>query len=328
VEGSYISLPFGDGQVTSGSDTDANHYAQLDHDTESDTDHAQFRQYSNAHGRWLAPDPYSGSYDASNPQSMNRYVYALNSPLAAVDPSGLICYGDARDLLPFSGCAVQKTNTGAGGGSYSPSGYVAVSGGNGTTIFTASDWQFIKDSPGNNGITVNPDGTISAAGNNNAGWWVQFTTFGLVIGQSNNVGKGGSTGGGDGGGGGGSPYNGPNYTLHDVCVASAVLHTGLGTALDVIGIIPGLNDVVALTTGLGSASMAVFGNGFGDESTFADFALSGAGLGLTWVNTLKTIGGTAGKAVPVAGNILSGYSTYRDIKGMNAYYNDCMAGKN
>jgi hypothetical protein len=55
VEGSFTSLPFGDGQTASGTDGDANHFATLDHDTESDTDHAQFRQYSNIQGRWLSP---------------------------------------------------------------------------------------------------------------------------------------------------------------------------------------------------------------------------------------------------------------------------------
>jgi hypothetical protein len=36
------------------------------------SEHAQFRQYSFLQGRWLAPDPYMGSYDPTNPQSMNR----------------------------------------------------------------------------------------------------------------------------------------------------------------------------------------------------------------------------------------------------------------
>ena len=70
VEGTFKSLPFGDGQVVTGADTDADHYAMLDHDTETDTDHAQFRQYSNTQGRWLSPDPYHGSYKWRNPQSL------------------------------------------------------------------------------------------------------------------------------------------------------------------------------------------------------------------------------------------------------------------
>jgi len=92
VEGTFTSLPFGDGLTTaSGTDTDASHFAMLDHDYEDETDHAQFRQYSEAQGRWLSPDPYYGSYDASNPQSMNRYVYVMNNPLSGTDPSGLYC---------------------------------------------------------------------------------------------------------------------------------------------------------------------------------------------------------------------------------------------
>ncbi len=87
-EGSYTSLPWGDAQTPATNGSDAAHYAQLDHDAETNTDHADFRQYSNAQGRWLSPDPYDGSYDTSNPQSMNRYVYAMNNPLSNVDPSG------------------------------------------------------------------------------------------------------------------------------------------------------------------------------------------------------------------------------------------------
>ena len=88
-EGYFQSLPFGDGQNTVGADTDAHHFGALDHDSETDTDHAQFRQYSNVQGRWHSPDPYYGSYDVSNPQSLNRYAYAMNNPLAFVDPLGL-----------------------------------------------------------------------------------------------------------------------------------------------------------------------------------------------------------------------------------------------
>jgi hypothetical protein len=39
-------------------------------------------------GRWMSPDPYDGSYDVTNPQSLNRYSYALNNPLTFTDPSG------------------------------------------------------------------------------------------------------------------------------------------------------------------------------------------------------------------------------------------------
>ena len=60
----------------------------LDHDTESGTDHAEFRQYSSTQGQWMSPDPYDGSYDQGNPQSFNRYAYVSNNPLTLIDPSG------------------------------------------------------------------------------------------------------------------------------------------------------------------------------------------------------------------------------------------------
>ena len=89
TEGGFFSLPFGDALSASGTDGDAYHLAGLDHDSTSDTDHAQFRQYSPTQGRWLSPDPYSGSYDITNPQSLNRYAYVLNSPMAYLDALGL-----------------------------------------------------------------------------------------------------------------------------------------------------------------------------------------------------------------------------------------------
>ena len=100
VEGQFTSLPWGDAQATaSGSDYDAYHFAMLDYDSETGTDHAEFRQYSSTPGSWMRPDPYAGSYDPSNPQSFNRYAYAMNNPLSAVDPSGLILcdYGPNED---------------------------------------------------------------------------------------------------------------------------------------------------------------------------------------------------------------------------------------
>jgi RHS repeat-associated protein len=128
VEGSFQSLPFGDGQTTVGTDGDAYHYGMLDHDSESDTDHAQFRQYSNEEGRWHSPDPYAGSYDLSNPQSLNRYAYALNNPLADVDRLGLDqCDDDDSDSgIIDSGCAGQ---TGGDDGCDSDSSCFAPGGG-------------------------------------------------------------------------------------------------------------------------------------------------------------------------------------------------------
>jgi RHS repeat-associated protein len=90
VEGSYSSLPFGDSLTTSGTDTNVSHFALLDHDltTGSGLEHADFREYGATAAQWLSPDPYGGSYNYGNPQSMNRYAYTMNNPVSFVDPSG------------------------------------------------------------------------------------------------------------------------------------------------------------------------------------------------------------------------------------------------
>jgi RHS repeat-associated protein len=44
------------------------------------------RRYAPPLGRWLSPDPMGG--DLTNPQSLNRYAYALNNPETLTDPLG------------------------------------------------------------------------------------------------------------------------------------------------------------------------------------------------------------------------------------------------
>jgi RHS repeat-associated protein len=97
VASTYSSLPWGDASSATlggvGANEDNAIFAGLDLDTNAAgaaiSDHAQFRNYSFYQGRWLAPDPYSGSYDLTNPQSFNRYAYVLNNPLSFTDPLGL-----------------------------------------------------------------------------------------------------------------------------------------------------------------------------------------------------------------------------------------------
>ena len=79
--------PFGG--VFSGNTNDPYLFTGLERDQESGLDHTMFRQYASNSGRWLSPDPYDGSMDFGNPQSLNRYAYVGNSPLSYVDPSGL-----------------------------------------------------------------------------------------------------------------------------------------------------------------------------------------------------------------------------------------------
>jgi RHS repeat-associated protein len=67
-------------------------------DTVNDEYDFQYRKLHSAQGRWISPDPAGlTAANAVNPQSWNRYVYALNNPLMYTDPSGLFCYyGDTE----------------------------------------------------------------------------------------------------------------------------------------------------------------------------------------------------------------------------------------
>jgi RHS repeat-associated protein len=65
-------------------------FAGMERDPETGDDHTLFRQYASNYGRWLSPDPADlAAADPANPQSWNRYTYALNNPLNLIDPRGL-----------------------------------------------------------------------------------------------------------------------------------------------------------------------------------------------------------------------------------------------
>jgi RHS repeat-associated protein len=53
------------------------------------SDEAMFRRYNRWHARFDQPDPYGGSYDLTDPQSLNRYSYVQGDPVNFIDPSGL-----------------------------------------------------------------------------------------------------------------------------------------------------------------------------------------------------------------------------------------------
>ena len=89
-EGTIASLPYGEIAFGQGSDENISHFALLDQDVVSNPGllHAGSREYSAGQGRWLSADPYDGSYDPGDPQSLNRYSYVGSNPLGLVDPSG------------------------------------------------------------------------------------------------------------------------------------------------------------------------------------------------------------------------------------------------
>src|ERR1700722_5147972 len=61
-------------------------------DAESGNDYFGARYYASSMGRFMSPDPLGNFVaDVSSPQTWNMYAYALNNPLAFVDPTGYDC---------------------------------------------------------------------------------------------------------------------------------------------------------------------------------------------------------------------------------------------
>ncbi|MGH7554515.1 MAG: RHS repeat-associated core domain-containing protein, partial [Longimicrobiales bacterium] len=56
--------------------------------------HTWFRQYDSNQARWMAVDPLAG--DALDPQSLDRFAYALNDPANFTDPLGLAVFEGGR----------------------------------------------------------------------------------------------------------------------------------------------------------------------------------------------------------------------------------------
>ena len=57
---------------------------------------AMRRRYNSWRGRFEQPDPFRGSVNPVDPQSLNRYSYTQNDPVNHTDPSGLMmqeCWG-------------------------------------------------------------------------------------------------------------------------------------------------------------------------------------------------------------------------------------------
>jgi RHS repeat-associated protein len=110
-----MNLPFGDELICSANDLNEQHFTGQIHDQESGNDYFNARYYSNSTGRFLSPDPLGGQL--TNPQTLNRYAYAVNNPLTNVDPTGLYhCVWSETE----NGGATQQQCSDQGGESWSP----------------------------------------------------------------------------------------------------------------------------------------------------------------------------------------------------------------
>jgi RHS repeat-associated protein len=75
-------------------------FTGYERDEETGLDFAQARYYNPTHGRFTAVDPLLASGKSADPQTFNRYAYAMNRPLILTDPNGLQA---GRPVRPQSG---------------------------------------------------------------------------------------------------------------------------------------------------------------------------------------------------------------------------------
>jgi RHS repeat-associated protein len=96
--------------------TASNNYEFTGYEYDSDTqyNYAKARFEAGRWGRFMSPDPYLGSIDITNPQSLNRYGYVNNNPMNAIDPIGLVCSANVGNT---SDSVCNPANFGGGGGS-------------------------------------------------------------------------------------------------------------------------------------------------------------------------------------------------------------------
>jgi RHS repeat-associated protein len=139
-------------------------------DTVSGLDDFTFREYSPTQGRWISPDPSGMSaVDFSNPQSFNRYVYALNQPTELADASGLCPTGQA-DSGPNGWDAASGQNGcgGIGVNAPFPGFYVWIDGVDGW-----STWDGLITRGSTDGSSILP-------GENSTNWSLPFTIWDLL----------------------------------------------------------------------------------------------------------------------------------------------------
>jgi len=259
-----------------------------------------FRKYDPSAGRWLSPDPYGwNAVNGTDPQSLNRYAYVENQPMKAIDPFGLIlcissdgsAFDSGTDSCPANSTAAMDYET------------VTV---NGSELSVEGD---------------GCDPTSNAACNPTVGG---VPTYGFIAPSRSYT----------------STY--PSYKGL-FCTGDALAAKGLAIGLDAIGTIPELGNAVSAATGAGQLvvdaaplgseaanlidSAVTYGGGIyggytgGKEN---DLFSSASALITVSLPVIKGFFKAESKAIPIAGNIVSGLTGIYDIVGAYQAYSDCM----
>jgi len=100
-------FPYGGEIPISGSDSNHYKFTGKERDSESGLDDFPARYFTSSMGRWMTPDLMGGHLE--NPQSLNKYAYALNNPVSITDPSGLDSYLSCTQTKDNASTCQQQT---------------------------------------------------------------------------------------------------------------------------------------------------------------------------------------------------------------------------
>jgi RHS repeat-associated protein len=90
---SWVEMDPWGGETGRSSNSQLQHHKFTSYERDANSsDDAMFRRYEGKWQRFAQPDPYDGSYNFSDPQSLNRYAYVQNDPVNFFDPSGLCTF--------------------------------------------------------------------------------------------------------------------------------------------------------------------------------------------------------------------------------------------
>jgi RHS repeat-associated protein len=101
--------PFGGERIVADTCDSTYKFTGKERDTESGLDNFGARYDASSLGRFMTPDPLMASATVYNPQTWNRYTYALNNPLRFVDPDGMKELS-AEDCKKDANCVALKVN--------------------------------------------------------------------------------------------------------------------------------------------------------------------------------------------------------------------------
>ena len=182
-EQTCTNLPFGDSLVCSDSlaTPTEHHFTGKERDTESGNDYFGARYFGSSMGRMMSPDPIGG--DMTNPQSLNKYAYALNNPLRFTDPTGLYVCATGQDCSAFEKALDALRNSKNGDVARAAGAYGALGDKNGVTVGFADLSKQGEDGKVVSTLGVDDKGNLQAQSNVTINTGATGASFDAAIGH-------------------------------------------------------------------------------------------------------------------------------------------------